>query len=181
MVGLILFRALRGKSNPAHNAGLNKEFYIKIAEFFKRFLQIRDTPQKTALGLGLGVFLGVMPGAGIVAALIIASFLRINRAASLLGVFITNTWLSVVTFLLSIKLGSAIMNLRWQEVYERWQDFFRNFHWSGIFKIPLLETLAPVALGYLIISFALGLFTYLGALLVFSLIVQAKKRGKQNA
>jgi uncharacterized protein (DUF2062 family) len=149
---------------------------IKIAEFFNRFLQIRDTPQKAALGLGLGVFLGVIPGAGIIAALIIASFLRFNRAASVLGVLITNTWLSVVTFLLSIKLGSAIMNLRWQEVYERWQEFFRNFHWSGIFKIPLLEILVPVALGYLIIAFALGFFTYLGALFVFHLIGQAKKR-----
>lgn len=124
---------------------------IGILRFLKliyvKLFRINDTPQRIALGLGLGVFLGILPGSGPLAALFLAFLLRVNRAAALLGSLLTNTWLSIATFLLSVKLGSAIMNLRWQEVYQK--------------KIIL-----PVIVGYFLVAFGLGLAVYLITLII---------------
>ncbi|MDD5669514.1 MAG: DUF2062 domain-containing protein, partial [Candidatus Omnitrophica bacterium] len=69
----------------------------KLARFFKfiylKIFRINDTPRKIAFGFGLGVFLGILPGTGPVASVIVAAFLHANKAAALLGSLITNTWL----------------------------------------------------------------------------------------
>lgn len=133
------------------------------AAYFKLF-GINDTPQKIALGLGLGVFLGTLPGTGPIAALIVASIFKLNRASALLGTLLTNTWLSVVSFVLSVKLGSAILGVRWQEVYNSWLIFFKDFHLWNLFKISLLKIVFPVLLGYLMVSLFVGVIAYLIAL-----------------
>lgn len=124
---------------------------IGILRFLKliyvKLFRINDTPQRIALGLGLGVFLGILPGSGPLAALFLAFLLRVNRAAALLGSLLTNTWLSIATFLLSVKLGSAIMNLRWQEVYQK-------------------KTILPVIVGYFLVAFGLGVAVYLITLII---------------
>lgn len=39
---------------------------------YLKLFQINDTPQRIALGVGLGVFTGIIPGAGPIAALFLA-------------------------------------------------------------------------------------------------------------
>jgi len=84
---------------------------VKLKEKIVRFLKIiyrklviiNDTPQKIAQGFGLGVFLGVLPFFGPIAALVLSSLFRMNKAAAILASLLTNSWISVVTFLLSVK------------------------------------------------------------------------------
>ncbi|MCG2713658.1 MAG: DUF2062 domain-containing protein [Candidatus Omnitrophica bacterium] len=72
--------------------------FKKIINFiFAKLFKINDSAGKIALGVGLGVFAGLLPGTGPAAALLLALVFRANRAAALLGSLITNTWLSVVT------------------------------------------------------------------------------------
>lgn len=134
--------------------------------YLKLFL-INDTAQRIALGLGLGVFLGILPGTGPIAALFLAYLLRVNRAAALLGSLLTNTWLSIATFLLSIKLGSLIMGLSWKGVQSEWFAFWKDFHWLHLFKLSVLKIILPVLIGYLIVAFCLGLIVYLITLIAF--------------
>ena len=131
-----------------------KKLYI---ELFK----INDTPQRIAAGLGLGVFLGILPGTGPLAALFLAWLLRLNRASALLGSLFTNTWLSIVTLLLSVKVGAAIMGLNWKEVREAWMLFLKDFHWVDLLKLSALNIILPVVVGYLTVAFCLGLAVYL--------------------
>jgi uncharacterized protein (DUF2062 family) len=145
----------------------------------KNLLKIKDSPQKIALGLGLGVFVGVMPGLGLIAALVLATFLRLNKIAAALGALVTNTWLSVFIFLLSIYLGSAIMNRPWQDVYGRWLAVLKSFHWSVLFKASFFDIFLPVALGYLAISLFLGFIAYL--VTFFWLAYLRKKKGLKDA
>ena len=160
--------------NPAlpgqkSRAGIERSGGIKTKNGLKRFFKllylklfrINDTPQKIAAGLGLGVFSGIFPGTGPIAALFLAFVFRVNRAASLIGSLLTNTWLSFVTFILSIKTGSAILGLSWQEIYNEWNSLLKGFHWQGLFKSSVLKIILPVALGYLIIALSAGLLTYL--------------------
>jgi hypothetical protein len=129
-----------------------KLIYIKL-------FRIHDTPQRIALGVGIGIFLGIMPGTGPIAAVFMALALRVNRAAALLGSLLTNTWLSILTFFLSIKIGSGIMGLDWQDVHRE--------------KIVL-----PVIIGYLVVGFCLGLIAYLVTLFI---ITQIRHENKNRA
>lgn len=139
----------------------------KIGDFiFAKFFRINDAPEKIALGVGLGVFSGLLPGTGPAAALFLAFIFKANRAAALLGSLLTNTWLSLVTFILAIKVGSGILKLHWQEVYLKAQGLILDFHWVKFFKLSLLDVLLPVVSGYMIIGLALGISSYFISLLI---------------
>jgi uncharacterized protein (DUF2062 family) len=141
---------------------LNRIIQFISAKLFK----INDSGPKIALGVGLGVFAGLLPGTGPVAALFLAFIFRANRAAALLGGLLTNTWLSLVTFVLAIKVGSAILKMDWQAVQQQAQGLFRNFGWAEFFKQSFLKILLPLAIGYLIIGLVLGVFSYFLTLLI---------------
>ena len=150
----------------------------KARAFFQLFyawlVKIHDTPQKIALGFGLGVFSGIFPGTGPLAALFLAFILRANRASALLGSLFTNTWLSFLTFIFAVKLGSAILGISWLKVKENWINFLTHFHWWGLFKLSVLKIILPVAAGYLLVSFFLGLLAYLAVLVVITRVRKTK-------
>jgi uncharacterized protein (DUF2062 family) len=139
----------------------------KLARFFRflylKLFRINDSPQRIALGLGLGVFLGIMPGTGPLAALFLAFLLPVNRAAIILGSLLTNTWLSIVTFFLAVKIGASALNLKWEAVYADWLAFLRHLTWKNLLRAGVWETILPVFLGYIIVAFAAGFMVYLMA------------------
>jgi len=145
-------------------SGFLKKLYIKL-------FKINDTPQRIAAGLGVGVFLGILPGTGPLAALFMAWILRLNRASALLGSLLTNTWLSIVTFLLSVKVGAAIMKVNWEETREAWMLFLKDFHWLDLLKLSALNIILPVVVGYLIVAFCLGLAVYLITWIILKAII----------
>ncbi len=140
---------------------LLKLIYLKL-------FRINDSPQKIALGLAVGVFLGILPGTGPIAALCAAFILRINRASALIGSLLVNTWTNILTFLLAIKIGSAIMKLDWQKVYKESLSIFNNFRFVNLFKLPILKIIYPALIGYLIIGVIAALFVYLISLVILS-------------
>jgi uncharacterized protein len=141
--------------------------FKKIINFLiSKLFRINDSKQKIALGVGLGVFAGLIPGTGPAAALFMAFIFRANRAAALLGSIITNTWLSILTFILAIKVGSVILKRNWQEVQLAGQGLINNFSWAKFFKLSFLEVLLPVIVGYIIIGLILGVLSYIVTLLI---------------
>ncbi len=141
--------------------------FKKIIFFlFAKLFKINDTPQKVALGVGLGVFAGLIPGTGPIAALFMAFVFRANRAAALFGSMFTNTWLSLATFILAIKAGSLVLKVDWQKVQQQAQVLSRDFSWAKLFKLSFLDVLLPVFTGYLIIGLFLGTLCYLITLFV---------------
>ena len=157
---------------------LKEPLFKKIINFaFTKLFNINDSAQKIALGVGLGVFSGLMPGAGPAAALFLAFIFRANRAAALLGSILTNTWLSLVTFILAVKVGSVILNMHWQTVQHQVQGLIMNFAWADFFKFSFLKIFLPVIVGYLIIGLALGVVGYCVTLL----IIRKNFRGNKTA
>ncbi len=142
-----------------------KDFF---AFLYLRLFRINDTAQRVSLGLGLGVFLGIIPGTGPIAALVLASCFRLNRASALIGSLLTNTWLSFVTFLLSIKIGSAILKTNWQNTYEDIALFFKNFRWLELFSWSVLKIFFPLIVGYFLVALSLGIVAYLIAIIVLT-------------
>jgi uncharacterized protein (DUF2062 family) len=146
-----------------------EHFKRAITILYIKLVRTNDTPQKTALGFGLGVFSGILPGTGPIAAVFLASLIRVNRASALLGSLVTNTWLSFATFLISVKIGSSLTGAAWQDVKEKWIFLLKNFTFAGLFKVSVLKIILPVILGYLVVAFCCGLLSYLILSLIFSL------------
>ncbi len=140
---------------------------------YKKLVNIHDTPQKIALGFGLGVFTGILPGTGLVASLVLAFVFRVNRVAAFTGSLLTNTWLSFVTFLFSIKVGSWVTGAQWSQVHQELKDVLRDFHWKNLFDrnlfdISMMQILYPLIIGYLLVGLLLGLITYFLVLVVLT-------------
>lgn len=143
---------------------------------YLKLVKANDTPQRLSLGLGIGVFSGILPGTGPVFALFLAWVLRLNRASALAGSLLTNTWLSIVVLLLSIKAGSAVFGLKWQDVYSGWSAFIRGFHWKLLLRSSLYQLILPVLTGYAIIALGLALAAYIIALICLTFINHPKNR-----
>ncbi len=146
-----------------------------LGNIYTQLFKIDDTAQRTAFGFGLGVFLGLLPGTGPIAALFCAIFLRVNRAATLLGALLTNTWISVVTFLLAVKIGSAIIGTDWQ-IISRELAFLVKSNWLNLFKLSVLKIILPVIIGYLIIGLFLGIMSYCITLIIITLVKKKNVR-----
>lgn len=158
----------------------NRPILTRISRFFKaiylKLFRINDTPQRIALGLGLGVFCGILPGTGPIAALALALLLRVNRAGALLGSVLTNTWLSIPVFLLSLKVGAAMAGVHYQGLQKDWALLIKGFHWSALLNVGVYNVLLPILLGYAAVSLAIGIITYAVALMAVKYIKRKKIR-----
>jgi uncharacterized protein (DUF2062 family) len=145
---------------------LAKVVYLKL-------FRINDSPLKIAIGFGLGVFIGVMPGVGPVIALLLAFLFRVNRASALLGSILFNTWVGLISLLLSIKIGSAVMGLSYNDVYGGWNGLINNFKWDKLFEVSVYDVLIPIGIGYLIIAFT---FAVVASAIVYMIARQIKTK-----
>lgn len=140
---------------------------------YAKLAKENDSPQRIAIGFALGVFLGILPGVGPVASLALAYCLRVNRAAALAGSLLTNTWISVVTFVLAAKIGAAACGVAWTEIYDAARQVFVDFHWQKLFDTSLRKILRPLLIGYGVIGLVLAAAAYGAALAV--LLTRSRK------
>ena len=146
-----------------------------LKKAYNKLFLINDTPQRIALGAGIGVFAGILPGTGPIAALFLAFIFRTNRAAALIGSLLTNTWLSWVTLAISIQLGSTIMGKNWHMVQADLNTFIRNFHFSDLLKISILNLVIPAIIGLFLVALCAGLLVYISVLITLKLRAGARK------
>jgi hypothetical protein len=154
----------------------------QVARFFRliylKLFRIDDTPQKIAIGLGIGVFSGVLPGTGPIAALFLAFIFRVNRAAALLGSILTNTWLSIPVFLLSLKAGAALTGLKYQDVQGQWEALLKDFRWARLLSFSAYDVIGPILIGYFAVALCIGVVSYVAAL---AAVTYFRKRKKQES
>jgi uncharacterized protein len=145
-----------------------------LSLIYQEIFKIDDTPQKIALGLSIGIFTGVLPGAGPIAALFLAYLLRANRAAALFASLLTNTWVSIVVFVFALHIGANLFDVTWKIAREEWNYFLKTLHWSGLFKVSFFKAILPTLIGYLIIAVVLAALTY------FIMLLLLKKQNKST-
>ena|SRR3989338_9091161 len=134
---------------------------------YERLVKINDPPQKIALGFAMGVFLGIFPGAGPMASVVLSSVFRINPAAALTGSLLTNTWISVATFVFAVKAGAYVTGADWQKVFGECKVLIEQFTWKNLFDVSLLKILYPIIVGYILVGLFLAMLTYLLVLGIF--------------
>ncbi len=151
---------------------------IFLKDTYRKLVKIDASNQKIALGLGLGVFFGVLPGVGPIISLALASALRVNKAAALLGCLLTNTWISFVTAIFAVKIGAWVFGTEWQGMGQSFNNLTRNFSFSGWFKLTGREIFLPVIAGYAIIASGAFLAAYLISLIVLNRFRQKQIKGR---
>ena len=138
--------------------------------FFKglydKIFGIHDTPQKIAMGMGLGVSFGVMPAMWPVIAVFFAVIFRVNRAAALIGSLLTNTWLTIPAFFVAVLVGDLITGLSYADLARTWSDLCKNFTWQTLFKFSTFDIIVPVLIGYIIVSLVLAFVSYAAPLTI---------------
>lgn len=159
--------------------------FVKIARFFKflylKLFRINDTPQRIAIGLGLGVFSGVLPGTGPVAALGLAFIFKVNRASALLGSIITNTWLSIPAFLLSLKMGAVLTGLNYRIIQAHWELFLKDFHWGQLLGVSAYKLIWPILVGYFASAACIGFACYVVSLAAVTYFKQRKNGSSKKS
>ena len=140
------------------------KFRERAKRIFSRLIKAKDTPHNIALGFAIGIFYGLFPLVGVIFTLVTAMIFRANKAAALIGVFVTNTWMSAILAVPSVKIGARIFGLDWQAV---WSDM----------RSASADVLIPTVVGFLVIAFCIALAGYGVSLF---LIIKYRSRKKHR-
>jgi uncharacterized protein (DUF2062 family) len=125
-------------------------------------LHLEDTPHRTALAFGLGVFIAFSPLLGIhwVLALALAFAFRLNRVAVLLGTYVNNPWTLAPFYLAGTALGCALLGVSPDGLSSiNWHASGRAFY-QGLFE-HLRPYLWPYVVGNTVLGTVCGGATYL--------------------
>ncbi|MDI6794385.1 MAG: DUF2062 domain-containing protein [bacterium] len=102
----------------------NPKLRFRPGRFFRylylRLIRANDSPHKAAMGMALGVALGIFPtfGAGAILAIVLASLFKWNKASALLGSMIMNPFTTPFVWSASALLGSFLTGYDWGMVLE---------------------------------------------------------------
>lgn len=143
----------------------------KIRNFFKQFFLINDTPHKIAGGAALGIFLGIVPGEGLITTIVLSSLFRLNRLSATAGVLATNMWTTAAVLPLAAGVGGILSGASGRELVA---DFDRTYHLGWKFflsKAILLDVALPLVAGFFIVAVIIALAFYF---LLYYLLVNHK-------
>ncbi|MBN2369426.1 MAG: DUF2062 domain-containing protein [Vicinamibacteria bacterium] len=91
----------------------------RLQRFGQLLLRVNDSPHRTALAFGVGVFIAFFPVIGVHTAMAfaIAFFFRLNRVALLLGAYINNPWTLGPLFSLGTLIGCFLTGVSPNEIW----------------------------------------------------------------
>lgn len=121
-------------------------------------LQVDDTPHRIALAFGIGVWLAFFPILGVhtILALLIAFLFRLNRAALLVGVYVSNPWTLAPLYMAGTVVGCEIFGVSSAELtsvdwslhgrafYRALFDGLRPFVWPFVVGNTVLGVVAGI-------------------------------------
>lgn len=140
----------------------------KIRMKLKQLASLRASKHQIALGVGIGVFIGVFPtfGLGAIAIALITPFIKFNVPAALIGTLIANPftmplWVFLSCWVVSLDVAS-IKGVGEESLLQ----IFR--HYSGVLGMYMI--------GVSIVSVVSGFFSYVVTRLVLKVYMNRKKK-----
>lgn len=151
------------------------KFRERLKHIYLKLVKTDDTPHHIALGFAIGIFYGLVPFVGVILTLITAAIFRANKASALVGCFVTNTWVTAVLALPSVKVGSKIFGLDWTVVWQQMKRYLSMSDIKDIFNALSRDVLIPSLIGFLAIAFFLSVVSYAVSLFVVLKYREIKK------
>ncbi len=135
-------------------------FKERLKRAYLRIVKAHDTPHRIALGFGIGVFYGLFPFIGVIFTLVTAIIFKANKASALVGCFVTNTWMSFILALPSVKIGAKLFGLDYRAVWEDVRHYLKLSNIKDIFKEASGDVIIPSVVGFLVIAFIIAVAGY---------------------
>ena len=138
-------------------------------------LHLDEDPSRLAMGMAVGVFIGITPLYGLhtLLALIAASGFRLNKAATITGAWLNLPWFAPFVYGFSLKLGDSILSgnvsLSWMSIAglaevtgaylraspQEHADYFWQLLWDMLFVAS-----TPLLVGTTVVGAVLAIATY---------------------
>jgi uncharacterized protein (DUF2062 family) len=122
----------------------------RIKNFFSKFFLINDSPHKIAAGAALGLFMGTVPGEGVIATLVVASIFRFNRLSATIGVLVFNMWMTLIVAPIAAIVGGFLFQVNYLNIVS---DFNRTYSLGWKYFLDdffLLKIALPLMVGFII-------------------------------
>lgn len=133
----------------------------------RSILMLEDTPRSIALGTTIGMFVGLTPTVGMqmvlvgIIAFLTRPFLKFNRVAALLTVYISNPITMIPIYILDYKVGQLFLggsaDLNRLETILQYNSF--GEWWETVVSL-FVEFGAPLVFGSLIVGIVGAVATY---------------------
>ncbi|EKD58996.1 MAG: hypothetical protein ACD_56C00012G0004 [uncultured bacterium] len=137
-----------------------KGFFQKIDRHLHHFFTLQDTHHNIAAGAALGIFLGILPGEGVAATLIIASLLGFNKASATIGVLATNMWATFAVAPLAAMSGGFIFGLNYTQLISNFRQTYHLGVKYFLSKTIFFDLALPLIVGFLVSAGLVALVFY---------------------
>jgi uncharacterized protein (DUF2062 family) len=136
----------------------NNKLITSLKKGYRRFLKIRGHPNEIALGLGLGLFVGMTPSMGFHTAIAVffAALFKWNKISSAIGVWITNPLTAPFIYGVNYFIGAKLIGL--PKIY----SFPQANGFAKIYKIMLKapEIFWALTIGGIVLGLPLAVAGY---------------------
>jgi len=136
-------------------------------------LHVEDSPRRTAVAFGIGVFIAFCPLLGIHTglALAIAFLFRLSRVAILFGAYINNPWTLAPLYIAGTLFGCLLLDVPAHGLAEiDWR-----LHGSGFYR-ALFASLKPYLWPFVIGNTLLGVIAGVGGYLALRYVLEQRRR-----
>lgn len=135
--------------------------------WLRSVLLLDDTPHSIALGLSIGLFVGMTPTVGVqmvivlVVALLTGWLFHFNRVAALVAVYISNPLTMLPIFWFNYRVGTLFMaeTVSWEQ-FSQMIQYGSPAEWVTTLQSLLFRVGMPLLLGSLVAGTVLGLIAY---------------------
>lgn len=165
---------MNSKPDDPQTGAPNPKLRFKPRRFFRylylKLIRANDSPHKAAMGMALGVALGIFPtfGAGTILAIVLASLFKWNKASALLGSMIMNPFTTPFVWSASAFLGSFLTGYDWGKVLEELKNGAIFDVMSGPCRVYLL--------GNTVLAILIAGVSYI---IVFRIVTLSRKNRKR--
>ena len=142
------------------------KFKSWLNQLYGELVAVTDTPHQVAISFALGVFLGILPFTGVLAAISLAYIFKLNKPAAILGSALTNTWLGLIVLGFAMQVGGMCLGLSEADIKAQWQILVHNFHFNDLISFAFLKILLAITIGYVVLSFIFAVVGYFLALII---------------
>lgn len=137
-----------------------QNIYKKIKGLFSHFFTLKDTSHNIAAGFTIGFFLGIIPGGGLLAALVVATFFSWNKAAAAMGALTTNMWGTFIVMPIAAFVGGFLFDITPEQLMA---EFYQTYHlgMNHFFtKLIFFDLALPFIVGFVIVAGVISLLVY---------------------
>lgn len=145
----------------------------RVRQLAQVLLHLEDTPHRTALAFGIGVYIAFFPLLGLhtLMALGISFAFRLNRVAMLLGCYVNNPWTLAPLYLAGTALGCLVLGVSAEGLASI--DWERS---GGAFYRDLYQSLKPYVWPYVVGNTVLGVAAGLAGYAALRWFLERRRR-----